>query len=48
MMVPLTCPVTTSSKRALDKGCIFTLQWSLPESGNFLQLCFTTNQERDS
>ena len=38
---------SASSKRALAKGCICTLQWSLPESGNFPQLCFTANQERD-
>ena len=39
--------VLASNKRALAKGCICTLQWSLPESGNFPQLCFTANQERD-
>ena len=38
---------SASNKRALAKGCKCTLQWSLPESGNFPQLCFTANQERD-
>ena len=38
---------SASNKRALAKGCICTLQWSFPESGNFPQLCFTANQERD-
>ena len=35
---------SASNKRGLAKGCICTLQWSLPESGNFPQLCFTANQ----
>ena len=39
--------VLASNKRALAKGCICALQWSLPESGNLPQLCFTANQERD-
>ena len=30
--------VLASNKRALAKGCICTLQWSLPESGNLPQI----------